>query len=48
MSHSAPSSTPLRLPVLSLVSVGMIFGLTYGLSTPSSPFPCWTTATARI
>ncbi|WP_252347090.1 MFS transporter [Acetobacter sp. P1H12_c] len=38
MSHSAPSSTPLRLPVLSLVSVGMIFGLTYGLSTPLLTF----------
>lgn len=35
-SLASPAST--RLPVLSLVSVGIIFGLTYGLSTPLLTF----------
>ncbi|KFL88062.1 hypothetical protein AmDm5_2064 [Acetobacter malorum] len=36
--HSVSSPARSRLPVLSLVSVGLIFGLTYGLSTPLLTF----------
>ncbi|MCX2561950.1 MFS transporter [Acetobacter farinalis] len=38
LTASSASPRSLRLPVLSLVAVGMIFGLTYGLSTPLLTF----------